>query len=132
MCAGLTEDHVGKVVPLKFLEVDQAKNRLVVSNRRAMVETKLTNLEPGQLVQVCASFAPVFWSRHHVTVNTVWGVARGLVHACTCGVVSGGRCRWFGRGVLLSSRAVAGHQRQHLLPPSLLVPKSCAWPRVAL
>jgi small subunit ribosomal protein S1 len=50
--AGLTEDHVGKVVPLKFLEVDQAKNRLVVSNRRAMVETKLTNLEPGQLVQV--------------------------------------------------------------------------------
>ena len=30
---GLTEDHVGKVVPLKFLEVDQAKNRLVVSNR---------------------------------------------------------------------------------------------------
>ncbi len=78
---GLTEDHVGKVVPLKFLEVDQAKNRLVVSNRcvrsvwlqtkftslgnlnlltyadvccggsrRAMVETKLTNLEPGQLV----------------------------------------------------------------------------------
>lgn len=52
MFAGLTEDHVGKVVPLKFLEVDQAKNRLVVSNRRAMVETKLTNLEPGQLVQV--------------------------------------------------------------------------------
>merc|ERR1719352_295799 len=47
----LTEDHVGKVVPLKFLEVDQAKNRLVVSNRRAMVEAKLTNLEPGQLVQ---------------------------------------------------------------------------------
>lgn len=47
----LTEDHVGTVVPLKFLEVDQAKNRLVVSNRRAMVEAKLTNLEPGQLVQ---------------------------------------------------------------------------------
>lgn len=48
---GLTEDHVGKEVPLKFLEVDQAKNRLVVSNRRAMVEAKLTNLEPGQLVE---------------------------------------------------------------------------------
>ena len=47
---GLTEDSVGKVLPLKFLEVDQAKNRLVVSNRRAMVEAKLTNLEPGQLV----------------------------------------------------------------------------------
>mmetsp|Transcript_23367 Transcript_23367/g.19604 ORF Transcript_23367/g.19604 Transcript_23367/m.19604 type:complete len:407 (+) Transcript_23367:3-1223(+) len=48
---GLTEDHVGNIVPLKFLEVDQAKNRLVVSNRRAMVEAKLTNLEPGQLVE---------------------------------------------------------------------------------
>ena len=34
---GLTEDHVGKVVPLKFLEVDQAKNRLVVSNRYVCV-----------------------------------------------------------------------------------------------
>lgn len=45
---------MGKVVPLKFLEVDQAKNRLVVSNRRAMVEAKLTNLEPGQLVEVHA------------------------------------------------------------------------------
>jgi len=47
---GLTEDSVGQELPLKFLEVDQAKNRLVVSNRRAMVEAKLTNLEPGQLV----------------------------------------------------------------------------------
>ena len=60
VAAGLTEDHVGKVVPLKFLEVDQAKNRLVVSNRRAMVETKLTNLEPGQLVQVPTSLHSFF------------------------------------------------------------------------
>ncbi|KAJ1481935.1 RNA binding S1 domain protein [Baffinella frigidus] len=48
--AGLTDDVVGTIVPLKFLEVDQARNRLVVSNRRAVVETRLTNLEPGQLV----------------------------------------------------------------------------------
>jgi len=47
---GLTEDAVGTVVPLKFLEVDQTKNRLVVSNRRAVVESRLTNLEPGQLI----------------------------------------------------------------------------------
>ncbi|EKX40024.1 ribosomal protein S1, chloroplastic [Guillardia theta CCMP2712] len=47
---GMTEDTVGTMIPLKFLEVDQAKNRLVVSNRRAVVETKLVNLEPGQLV----------------------------------------------------------------------------------
>ena len=46
----MTEDTVGTMIPLKFLEVDQAKNRLVVSNRRAVVETKLVNLEPGQLV----------------------------------------------------------------------------------
>ena len=35
---------MGQELPLKVLEVDQAKNRLVVSNRRAMVEAKLTNL----------------------------------------------------------------------------------------
>jgi len=52
---------VGNIVPLKFLEVDQAKNRLVVSNRRAMVEAKLTNLEPGQLVEVCDSSYIFLW-----------------------------------------------------------------------
>jgi len=61
MLSGLTEDHVGNIVPLKFLEVDQAKNRLVVSNRRAMVEAKLTNLEPGQLVEVCDSSYIFLW-----------------------------------------------------------------------
>jgi len=52
---------VGNIVSLKFLEVDQAKNRLVVSNRRAMVEAKLTNLEPGQLVEVCDSYYIFLW-----------------------------------------------------------------------
>lgn len=45
------EDMVGVELPLKFLEVDQAKNRLVVSNRRAMVEKQMTALETGQVVE---------------------------------------------------------------------------------
>lgn len=47
---GLTEDMVGTIIPLKFLEVDQAKNRLVVSNRRAVVENQLRELNPGEVV----------------------------------------------------------------------------------
>ena len=35
---------------ISWWQVDQQRNRLVVSNRRAVVETRLTNLEPGQLV----------------------------------------------------------------------------------
>lgn len=49
-CAGLTEDMVGQEIPLKFLEVDQTKNRLVVSNRRAVVETQMRDLRPGEVV----------------------------------------------------------------------------------
>lgn len=41
---------VGQEIPLKFLEVDQAKNRLVVSNRRAVVETQMRDLNPGEVV----------------------------------------------------------------------------------
>ena len=41
---------VGQEIPLKFLEVDQAKNRLVVSNRRAIVETQMRDLNPGEVV----------------------------------------------------------------------------------
>jgi len=47
---GLTEEMVGQEIPLKFLEVDQAKNRLVVSNRRAIVETQMRDLNPGEVV----------------------------------------------------------------------------------
>lgn len=45
------EDMVGVELPLKFLEVDQGKNRLVVSHRRAMVEKQMTALETGQVVE---------------------------------------------------------------------------------
>lgn len=45
------EDSVGIQLPLKFLEVDNEKNRLVVSHRRALVEKQMTNLVVGQIVQ---------------------------------------------------------------------------------
>jgi small subunit ribosomal protein S1 len=45
------EDMVGVELPLKFLEVDAAKNRLVVSHRRAMVEKQITALVTGQIIQ---------------------------------------------------------------------------------
>lgn len=44
------EDLVGVELPLKFLEVDSGKSRLVVSHRRAMVERQMVNLSPGSLV----------------------------------------------------------------------------------
>lgn len=45
------EDMVGVELPLKFLEVDAVKNRLVVSHRRAIVEQQMTNLETGQVIE---------------------------------------------------------------------------------
>jgi small subunit ribosomal protein S1 len=48
---GLTDDMIGTEIPLTFLEVDQAKNRLVVSNRRAVVETQMRDLNPGEVVK---------------------------------------------------------------------------------
>lgn len=44
------EDMVGVELPLKFLEVDTEKNRLVVSHRRAVVEKQMTNLVAGEVV----------------------------------------------------------------------------------
>lgn len=44
------DDMVGAVLPLKFLEVDPEKNRLVVSHRRAVVEKKMLTLVSGQVV----------------------------------------------------------------------------------
>ena len=35
------EDLVGQDLPLKFLEVDEERNRLVLSHRRALVERKM-------------------------------------------------------------------------------------------
>jgi small subunit ribosomal protein S1 len=44
------EDLVGEDLPLKFLEVDEERNRLVLSHRRALVERKMSGLEVGQVV----------------------------------------------------------------------------------
>lgn len=44
------EDLLGQDLPLKFLEVDEERNRLVLSHRRALVERKMNGLEVGQVV----------------------------------------------------------------------------------
>jgi len=46
-----TEDLIGTVLPLKFLEVNQENNKLVVSNRKAVVETQMADLSRGDLVE---------------------------------------------------------------------------------
>jgi len=45
------EDLVGTTLPLKFLEVNQEANKLVVSNRRAVVEKQMQDLSRGDVVQ---------------------------------------------------------------------------------
>jgi len=45
------EDLVGEELPLKFLEVDEDRNRLVLSHRRALVERKMNRLEVGEVVE---------------------------------------------------------------------------------
>ncbi|MCA1903646.1 MAG: 30S ribosomal protein S1 [Cyanobacteria bacterium KgW148] len=45
------EDLVGEELPLKFLEVDEERNRLVLSHRRALVERKMNKLEIGEVVE---------------------------------------------------------------------------------
>ncbi|MBC8122231.1 MAG: 30S ribosomal protein S1 [Gemmatimonadaceae bacterium] len=44
------EDLIGEELPLKFLEVDEERNRLVLSHRRALVERRMNKLEAGQVV----------------------------------------------------------------------------------
>lgn len=46
-----TEDLIGQTLPLKFLEVNQEANKLVVSNRRAVVEQQMAELSRGDIVQ---------------------------------------------------------------------------------
>ena len=46
-----TEDIIGTVIPLKFLEVNQEDNKLVVSNRKAVVEQQMADLSRGDIVQ---------------------------------------------------------------------------------
>jgi small subunit ribosomal protein S1 len=46
-----TEDIIGQTLPLKFLEVDQENNKLVVSNRRAVVEQQMADLSRGDIIE---------------------------------------------------------------------------------
>ena len=46
-----TEEIIGEILPLKFLEVNQENNKLVVSNRKAVVETQMADLSRGDLVE---------------------------------------------------------------------------------
>jgi len=45
-----TEDIIGTKLPLKFLEVSPTDNKLVVSNRKAVVEQQMADLSRGDLV----------------------------------------------------------------------------------
>lgn len=45
-----TEDLIGQTLPLKFLEVNQEGNKLVVSNRRAVVEQQMSDLSRGDII----------------------------------------------------------------------------------
>jgi len=44
------EDLIGQKLPLKFLEVNQGDNKLVVSNRRAVVEAQMAELSRGDVI----------------------------------------------------------------------------------
>jgi small subunit ribosomal protein S1 len=46
-----TEALIGTKLPLKFLEVNQESNKLVVSHRRAVVEQQMRQLSRGDVVQ---------------------------------------------------------------------------------
>jgi small subunit ribosomal protein S1 len=45
-----SEELIGDKLPLKFLEVNPDNNKLVVSNRRAIVETQMNDLSRGDVV----------------------------------------------------------------------------------
>jgi len=45
-----TDDLIGVSLPLKFLEVNQEGNKLVVSNRRAVVDVSMATLSRGDVV----------------------------------------------------------------------------------
>eukprot|EP00816_Leptocylindrus_hargravesii_P007224 CAMPEP_0196802160 /NCGR_PEP_ID=MMETSP1362-20130617/1829_1 /TAXON_ID=163516 /ORGANISM="Leptocylindrus danicus, Strain CCMP1856" /LENGTH=394 /DNA_ID=CAMNT_0042173377 /DNA_START=75 /DNA_END=1259 /DNA_ORIENTATION=- len=45
-----TEELIGEKLPLKFLEVNPETNKLVVSNRRAVVESQMNDLSRGDVV----------------------------------------------------------------------------------
>lgn len=45
------DDLIGQKLPLKFLEVNQEENKLVVSNRRAVVEEQMSDLSRGDVIE---------------------------------------------------------------------------------
>jgi len=45
------DDLIGQKLPLKFLEVNQDENKLVVSNRRAVVEDQMSDLSRGDVIE---------------------------------------------------------------------------------
>ena len=47
---GASEDMLGKVLKLKFLEVNQEANKLVVSNRRAVIEAQMKEVSRGDVL----------------------------------------------------------------------------------
>jgi len=50
LCGQLpSEELIGNKYPLKFLEVDREENKLVVSNRRAMVENSMVQIKRGDV-----------------------------------------------------------------------------------
>ncbi|CAM9232418.1 unnamed protein product [Sphacelaria rigidula] len=52
VCGGLpTDDVIGKVMQFKFLEVSPETNKLVVSNRRAILEQEMKELSRGDVVE---------------------------------------------------------------------------------
>lgn len=44
------DDLIGQTLPLKFLEVNEEDNKLVVSNRRAVVEAQMADLSRGDVI----------------------------------------------------------------------------------
>ena len=46
-----TEEFIGKSMKLKFLDVDKEQSRLVVSHRKAVVDTQITELSVGTILK---------------------------------------------------------------------------------
>jgi len=46
-----TEEFIGKTMKLKFLDVDKEQTRLVVSHRKAVVDTQITDLSVGSILK---------------------------------------------------------------------------------
>jgi len=47
----IDDELVGETLPLKFLEVNQRENRLVVSHRRAVIEKEMDSVKRGDIIE---------------------------------------------------------------------------------